>query len=176
MQKIYFKEEQRFTQPWMWIIMIVSLSVGIIPIVAGLYVQIIEGRPFGDKPASTQTLIIIFFVMSSISAAVIWLFWKTRLITEVKPDGIYLKFPPFFFKEKKIFADSIVTYKVRKYKAIREYGGWGVRFGIRSFARAYNVKGNIGLQLVLKDDKRLLIGTQRREAFLRAMNKMMKEV
>jgi hypothetical protein len=175
MQKIYFKEEQRFTQPWLWVILIVSLSVAIIPIVAGLYVQIIEGRPYGEKPASTTTLLILFFVMSAISTGVIWLFWITKLITEVRQDGIYLKFVPFFLKMKKFSAYDIAEYKVRTYRPIREYGGWGVRVGLRGYGRAYNVKGKTGMQLVFKDDKLLLIGTQRGEAFLRAMNKMMKE-
>jgi hypothetical protein len=42
---------------------------------------------------------------------------------------------------------------------LREYGGWGVRgFGSN---RAYNMRGDQGVQLDLVDGSRVLIGTQR---------------
>jgi hypothetical protein len=49
--------------------------------------------------------------------------------------------------------------KVREYRPLAEYGGWGVRgFGKN---RALNVSGNFGLQLVMKDGAKMLIGTQK---------------
>ncbi len=47
--------------------------------------------------------------------------------------------------------------------------GWG------KSGSAFNVKGNIGLQLYLKNGKKVLFGTQRPDALKRAMDKMMKE-
>jgi hypothetical protein len=175
MQKSYFIEEQRFTQPWIWIIIIVSLSVALIPMIVGLYVQLVQGKPYGTNPTSDKTLLIIFFVFSAISAGIMVLFWKTRLISEVKKDGIYIRFIPFFFKPKIFSGDTIGKYYIREYKALREYGGWGIRHGLGKHGKAYNVRGKKGMQLVFKNGKRLLIGTQRRDAFLRAMNKMMRE-
>jgi len=45
--------------------------------------------------------------------------------------------------------------------------------GKKGVGKAYNVRGNIGLQLYLQDGKKVLIGTQRGDAFLRAINKLM---
>ncbi|WP_136480594.1 hypothetical protein [Cognatitamlana onchidii] len=54
--------------------------------------------------------------------------------------------------------------ETRTYNAISEYGGWGLKGG--SFygnkGLAVNVKGNIGIQLILKDQKKLLLGTQKK--------------
>lgn len=54
---------------------------------------------------------------------------------------------------------------------IKEYGGWGIKGKFKS--KAYNVSGNIGLQLYLKNGRKVLFGTQRQEAIENAMKKLM---
>ena len=76
-----------------------------------------------------------------------------------------------FFKN--ISAKKIQEYKIRKYRPLIEYGGWGVRRGSKKYGTAYNVTGNIGLQFIFKNNKKLLLGTQRAESFKRALDKMM---
>ena len=52
---------------------------------------------------------------------------------------------------------------VRQYDALGEYGGWGLKGGKlwkKEKGKAINVSGDIGIQLELKDGKKLLIGTQ----------------
>lgn len=54
---------------------------------------------------------------------------------------------------------EIAHFEARTYSPLREYGGWGIRgFGSN---RAYNVSGNHGVELVLKDGRKVLIGSQR---------------
>ena len=43
---IVFKETQKFSQWWLWLILI---GIGILPIL-GIYKQLIIGEKFGDKP------------------------------------------------------------------------------------------------------------------------------
>ena len=40
----------------------------------------------------------------------------------------------------------------------REYGGWGIRGGLRG-TKAYNVSGNRGVELMLADGRTVLIGS-----------------
>lgn len=54
--------------------------------------------------------------------------------------------------------DSIRHSEVRTYSPLKEYGGWGIRYG--SNGKAYNVSGNQGVQLEFRDGKRLLVGSQ----------------
>ena len=70
--------------------------------------------------------------------------------------------------------EMITEYGVRKYNPIGEYGGWGIKGRGFGKGRAYNVKGNMGLQLRLQDNKKILFGTQRPDALQAAMDKMMK--
>jgi hypothetical protein len=44
---------------------------------------------------------------------------------------------------------------------LKEYGGWGIRMGRNN--KAYNVSGNIGIQIIFNDESKLLIGTNEPE-------------
>ena len=60
---IVFKETQKFSQWWLWLILI---GIGILPIL-GIYKQLIIGEKFGDKPMSDLGIIIFaVFVFSLI--------------------------------------------------------------------------------------------------------------
>lgn len=47
---------------------------------------------------------------------------------------------------------------MRTYSPLSEYGGWGYKGGL---GKAYSTGGRQGLQLVLANGDRLLLGTQR---------------
>ena len=83
-------------------------------------------------------------------------FLLIRLHTTIDSEGIQITFIPFAYKKKWLWNEMDEVY-VRKY-AITDFGGWGYR--ISGEGTAYNTKGNIGIQMVLKNGKRILIGTQ----------------
>ena len=58
-----FKESQKFTQWWLWLII---LSINILPLF-GIYKQIILGEPFGDKPVSDVGLFLLLVLTAGIS-------------------------------------------------------------------------------------------------------------
>ena len=50
---------------------------------------------------------------------------------------------------------------MRKYSPLREFGGWGYRVG--PGGKAFNMQGNMGLQLEMMGGEKLLIGTRKPE-------------
>ncbi|MHC4386604.1 MAG: hypothetical protein ACYSUG_06395, partial [Planctomycetota bacterium] len=62
---------------------------------------------------------------------------------------------------------DIETIYPRLYSPIAEYGGWGIRFG--KSGGAYNLRGSQGIQLILKNGKNFLIGTQQPDDFIQAV-------
>jgi hypothetical protein len=56
---------------------------------------------------------------------------------------------------------NVVSAYPRSYNALREFGGWGIRWG--RDGRAFNMRGGLGVQLVLKSGQKVLIGSQRPE-------------
>lgn len=169
MNKALFKEEQNFSNIWLYVFVTIAFTFAIAPTVLSLYSQVVAGNSYGDKPTSTQGLLILLFLLLTMYAITLLLFNKMKLVTQITSKGLEYKYPPFILKFKTILKQDIERYKIRKYQP----GGIGYSLG--KAGRAYNVKGNIGLQLYLKDGKVILFGTQRGDAMLRAMNKLMKE-
>ncbi len=175
MEKIFFSEEQRFSNFWLYVFVVIAFTIAIVPTVTALYSQVVLGIPYGDEPATNQGLIVLLVILITMFVLTLLLFKKMKLVTEVRGKGVFYRYPPFIPKFRKIGKEEIEKYEIRKYNPIREYSGWGIRYSWAKSGRAYNVKGNIGLQLYLKDGRKILFGTQRSDALKRAMDKMMKE-
>jgi hypothetical protein len=90
-----------------------------------------------------------------------------RLLTEVREDGVYLRFVPFHRSFRRFEWPRIQSAEARTYRPIREYGGWGIRGRGRN--RAYNVRGDRGVQLVLTDGSRVLIGSAKADQLAEAI-------
>jgi len=114
---------------------------------------------------SDTALIIVGPLMILLGIGLSWLFYKMKLITEVSAEGVYINFSPL--SHQVILFENIKNCRVRTYRPIREYGGWGIRFG--RAGKAYNVSGSRGVQLQLKNGKGLLIGSQRPEELARVI-------
>lgn len=92
---------------------------------------------------------------------VLLLFYVLKLKTEIDEIGVHYQFSPFHFSKHTVRWGDMKKCYVRTYSPIREYGGWGYRTSFGSNGKAFNVKGNKGIQIVLKTGKKILIGTQR---------------
>lgn len=145
--KTEFKEEQKFTHWWLWLILI---SIGILPIF-GIYKQLIIGEQFGAKPMSDLGLIVFSLFIFSL----IGLFLSMRLKTSIDENGIQMNFFPL--AKKQVEWNEIKNTKVVHYGFI---GGWGIRPGTK-YGTVYNMKGKKGLAIELKNGEKFLIGTQK---------------
>lgn len=173
MAKTFFKEEQKFTQPWFWLIFIPIIFGSLVFFGLGFHQQLIRNEPFGDNPMPDAALIAFGLFTILITIGITVLFYRMKLEVEIRSDGIYYRYPPMIGKFRKIPRDTIEHLEVRRYKPLKEFGGWGIKTGTKKYGKAYNVKGNIGLQLVLKNGDKILFGTQRKAAIQDAANKMM---
>lgn len=141
-----FTERQKFNQWWLWLILIGMNGLVVVFIVKGL---------------TTQTMNIGLWLGAFLSLLITISFYFLSLETRIDEKGIMVKFFPFHFSFIRIPWDRIEKVEVRQYSALGEFGGWGIRYG--SSGKAYNVSGDIGIQLTLKDHSNLLIGTNKKE-------------
>jgi hypothetical protein len=91
-----------------------------------------------------------------------------ELHVTVGEAGVQIRMLPL--ANRTITPAQIAHWEARTYRPIREYGGWGVRFGPRG--RAYNVSGTRGVELTLDNGKRVLIGSQRSEELAAAIGRI----
>jgi len=159
--RIFFREVQHFRQIWLWAL-IVAISLVVI---YAMVQQLILGNPFGSNPASDLGLVIMGIIFGFGFPV---FFYLLNLATEVREDGLYYRFTPFHFSYRKIELTSLIKYQARTCSPIKEYGGWGIRFGQGGVA--YNVSGNRGVQLVLAGGRQILIGSRRPEELVEAIN------
>jgi hypothetical protein len=150
---ILFSEKQKFRQWWIWLVLLAMAGF----FAFAVYQQLVLKKPVGDNPASDTGLLII----SLIPVFLILLFLFSELETEISESGVSYKFYPFHLRKITVSWGNLEKAFVRKYNPITEYGGWGFRLGIFGHGRALNISGNMGLQLVLKNGKRLLLGTKK---------------
>lgn len=160
-----FIEIQRFTQRWLWILLILIMLIVLGVFGYGLIEQLVFGRPWGDRPVSDGVLLLTGSGVILFSSCMIYLFYTLHLITEVRDEGVYIRFFPLW--GKLIPYRSIQSCTARTYKPLSEYGGWGIKYGRSGWA--YNIIGNRGVQLVLDDGKRILIGSQRTDDLIQAI-------
>lgn len=144
--KTIFSESQRFTQWWIWLIII---GCGI-PFAVGIVQQVFLGKTFGDKPMSNTGLITGFILYVALTV----LFFLLKLETSITEQGISFRFFPFV--SKRIPFSEIDSMTVINYGFV---GGWGIRFTVK-YGTVYNIRGTMGLLVKLKKGKTFIIGTQ----------------
>ncbi|WP_336000234.1 DUF6141 family protein [Halorientalis halophila] len=144
--EIPFREEQRFRQWWLWALLGV---VGLVTIV-------------GSGPLGVV-----------IMGAVYGFMWSLRLVSEVRDDGLYIRFAPLHRSFRRVPWTAIEFVEATTYRPLRDYGGWGIRW--RPGAIAYNVRGSRGVFLTRPGDRDLLVGSQRPEELATAIRAAMSD-
>jgi hypothetical protein len=98
-----------------------------------------------------------------------------RLDVEIDEAKITYRFKPFHVKLRIIYWEDVSDFYIRDYRPIMEYGGHGLKRKIK-YGKAFTVSGKKGLQLILKDGKRILFGTQKPQELERIIGKIKKGV
>jgi uncharacterized membrane protein (DUF485 family) len=148
-----YREIQKFGQVWLWALM-AAMAAGYV----GMHAFILVKSP---GLAFQPGFLFSTLFGAVITGGVIALLLACRLTVAISARGLAYEFFPFHWKPRFIDWAEVRACYVRKYRPVAEYGGWGIRCGWGGRGRAYNVKGNMGIQLELKDGSRILFGTQR---------------
>lgn len=157
--KILFEEKQSFVGTWLWYL------------VLGISCLSIGGAGLGFYFSRGNEGIVGVLIAAIVSIGIIILFYNSKLSLTIDKDAIYYKFPPFVNSEKVVRKEEVKEIYTRSYSSLNEYGGWGYRYSFKN-GRALNIIGGIGLQIVAKNDKKILIGTQRPDHLERAIRQL----
>ena len=153
-----FREVQLFRIWMFWVpILIVTFLVW-----WQFYEQVIRNNPQGTQPIPdwlAWTLTIVFGLGFPVVGLLL------RVVTELRAGELRVRVFPF--RGTGIPLKDILEAEVRDYSAQKEFGGWGVR--TRRGGKAYSAYGNQGVQLWLKDEQRILIGSQRAHELVDAL-------
>jgi hypothetical protein len=165
---IIYREEQSFAAWVRWLVYI-SMAAAVL-----LSVVVLNKEVSDYNPPEMRDIIIAVLAGVGVPILIAFLFAFLRLETEVRLDGLYIRFTPFHIRFRKFASDDLSECYARQYKPIREYGGWGIRYGLPGRGKVYNVRGNNGVQLVFKNGRKLLVGSQKAEKLEEAIRSVMK--
>ena len=168
---VIFREVQRFHQRWLWVLIIIWALAHTGLFGYGMVQQLVFEKPWGDRPMSDTVLAVAGTFAILFAIGIVTLFASTRLITEVRSDGLYIRFVPFHLSFRRIPLEDLAGFEARTYSPMREYGGWGIRFGRRG--RAYNVSGNRGVRIDYANGRHILIGSQRADELADAIGSVL---
>jgi hypothetical protein len=96
-------------------------------------------------------------ILSIVILSIVPLLLLASIHLRIEKEGIYIRYFPFHFKPLFFNWSEIDYFELRKYNPLNEYGGWGLKGTKKN--RAYNVSGDMGLQLTLKSGRKILVGT-----------------
>jgi hypothetical protein len=140
-----FNEIQGLSKKWVLVPLICVLGIfGYIAIK-----QIIIGSPVGNKPMPNYMLVFnIAFIL-----LIIYILYAVKLETTIDKRGITVKLKPFVHK-------NILWKDIKSIEDVQyEFIGYGIRLNTK-YGTVYNMNGNKGLFIKLKNGKKILIGTQ----------------
>ena len=150
-----FSEVQRFRQP----LLLLLLAA----VAAPFWYLVVAHFVFGAEVEAPGSLV-GFWLFAGVLLPGLLL--AARLTTEVSARGLRLRFPPFVDRE--IPFTEIRGVQPRTYRPLREFGGWGIRWGGRG-RMAYNVSGNEGVEVELDDGRTVVVGSRRSNELAEAL-------
>jgi hypothetical protein len=162
-----FDEEQKFAPGWVFVALVVTLPVLVLQGVA-TYQQFAMRRPWGNNPASDRGLLLADALVVLVCGGVAWLVASIRLTVRVSRELLDVHFFPV--RHKRIPVGDIASAFVRSFSPLGEYGGWGLRLSLRGNGWGYFLRGDRGVQLVLRNGSQMLVGSQRPDQLLAAVH------
>ena len=104
---------------------------------------------------------------------IIILFYLIELRVSINSQGIHYQFFPFHLKSYIIKNNEIEKIEALKYRPLSDYGGWGIRDAYKG--KCYNVKGNLGVKVFLKNGSYVLFGSQKNKELERALKQIIQQ-
>lgn len=163
---IAFREVQRFRQWWLWLIILAVPGVCLY----GVIQQIVFDEPFGNDPLSDGGLLVVTGVFG---CGLPLFFYAVNLTLEVREDGLFVRYFPFHLRFHRIAFDTIARVEALTYSPLKEFGGWGIRWGKEG--KVYSVSGDRGVRLEFKSGRKLLIGSRRAEEMAEAIGRALEQ-
>lgn len=154
-----FEERQYFRQDWLWALLIVSTLPAYV-----LVVVVVD-----DAGGLTSEISPLLAGITVAMWGPLLLFYEALLVTEVRTDGLYLKLWPVHLSARHVPCETIEATQQESFSPMGEYGGIGVRHNPTVFRwgisfedpKAYIAEGGEGVRIDRRDERPLLIGTQR---------------
>jgi len=155
--EILFREVQYFRIKWVWWLIILC-SLGTIGGTVALGMT--------EREQKTEAWMALAFVIP-FEAAFLYLIYITRLETIISNEGVFYKWWPFQRSHRFISKEEIKSAQLRNAPALNYGFHW-----LPGYGRVHNMAQGKGIQFILKNGRKVFLGTQKKSAFQTALEKI----
>ena len=148
-----------------WVLVLIWLSCvgGGLAVIAPAYKTLIGTGGVGDE-AGKMVLLFILGGIVILMPLLFQVFWGA-LVVEVSPDELTVTWGRLRWPTKRIAFEEVTTMEAVSYRPIREFGGWGIRFG-GGGKSAWTTRGCKALRIATKDGKTVYVGSDKPDRLL----------
>ena len=150
-----FKETQKFTQIWIWAIILLVDGISVWTLFFGNHL----------KPTEGWENLGIWTILLLVNA----LFLSLTIKTQINSTSLSFSFFPFI-RERKFHFNEIESLELTEYNSLMQYGGWGFRYNLDYWV--YNTGGKFGIMVKTKS-KKFLLGTHKPEEARKAIEQFL---
>jgi hypothetical protein len=159
-QKILFSETQQVGKNKIWLLILLAPAI----LLGILAWQLISGEPVGHNPMSNSSLMMLSVIYL---APAIWVLNKVKFRTRIDAEKIAFGWNIPSKDLNEISVTNIKEMRIIRYRFV----GYGYRLS-KLYGTVYNVRGDLGLQIIGKNGERLLIGTERPDELKEVIKKI----
>ncbi len=166
---VLYREDQGYGWPWPGMLLVlvgvVTCAAVIAPFGFGMWQQLVNGQPWGDKPMPDAALYVVgpvAILLSFLPFAALF----ARLLVEVRADGIRIELV-------RLRGPHIIARDEVQGVSLTHIGpfGWGES---RTLGRlVYRMAGSEGVELELAGGKKVVIGSERPRSLQDAVRSML---
>jgi len=163
-----FKETQKFTQWWLWLIILAPIILFVIKIIS-TRIYVFGGYAAAETSNSTMIWIANRVTLGELLPYLFYLLTVLFLVLiklKVVVTDKEIKIRHLLFFQKVINLSDINEAKKIDY----DFVGYGIR-KTKKYGTVYNVKGKKGVALTLTNGKKYLIGSKKPEQLLKSLSK-----
>ena len=158
MPETLFEETLRFRQPQLWLPLLILFTA-----VLGVQAYFLAKSPESLSFLRLLAPAICLVVFGGASL----LLYLSRLDVMVTASGLHARFYPLERSFRDTSWKDIGDMRIVTVRPMRNFGGWGLRYGSKS--KAYIVTGDQCVEFTLADGSRLYVNTLKPEEFLSSL-------
>ena len=161
---MFFKEEQKIIESKGGKVALLAM------VVASLMPYLILSFNFNKTVGKPE----VWWIMGGVTLFMVFLMIlisKSKLLVRLDKTGLRYSYRPLM-REKQILWTDVESYSVVEYNPMKEYGGHGIKKGLKNKTMSFTVAGKSALKLSLKSGKQLLLGTQKAYDLKAALDKL----
>jgi len=132
-----------------------------------IYHQIIQGDPFGSSPAPDLLLLLIWLIFGILLPIA---FLKSRLVISIDRNNLSYRFFPLHLNVHHFPVRQIQNIERVRIRPILEFGGWGIRYGLKG--KGYIMGGKKGIKVSFKSGRPVYFTAENPESFVEAFQRI----